>query len=413
MGRQHSISPEVLDRFAANTATKEERALVVRHLMANCLECHHYLRPKIHPVVPFHDGVYGNAIERSLKRASDAASEAAEADELLAALEAHPPHRQETLARNHPRFRSLPLSNLLLERSEAARRHDLKEAVRLAHLSLLVTSQLETGVEVQEHRVRAWAKLGNVLRLQGEVFAAERAFEEAQRQLTQGRENENLRAQLFSLWASLRFDQRRFEESIRASQEYGRICRRLGDAQEVARAFIQEAIAVLESGRPGRSTHLLVEAARLVDGQREPALVLIIGHNIARAYTDAARPKEALRIYVELRDLYPQMQDSSFQLKGLWLEGEILAALGHLESAASIFRKVHSEFLERGMNYEAALAALDLAGAQAKIGLFSDLTETVQQILPVFRALGIEREVAASVILLTKAAEAKNPMPTR
>jgi hypothetical protein len=71
-GLEHTISPEMLDRFAAGAATGRERRAVVRHLLEGCSSCRRRLGrslPMEHVQEP--EGAYDQAIDRSLERAFD------------------------------------------------------------------------------------------------------------------------------------------------------------------------------------------------------------------------------------------------------------------------------------------------------------------------------------------------------
>lgn len=406
---EHSFSTAVLDRFTANTATREEKAMVARHVLRGCPECLRRLGQVQIPVAaPERDSEldYDRALDRSFGQVT--ALMAAEPRELLAELESHPLRRQETMARNHPRFRDASLCDLLLERSRAARHRDPQSVYRAARLALLVASQLDSSAaEARERQTRSWATLGNAQRLQGDFLGAEKSFQEAQTRILAGAGDDRLQAHLFSLWGSLRFDQRRFGESIRFCREAGAILRRLGDPHESGRVLIQEAIATGESGRPGNAVRLLIEASRMIDGESEPTLALIAGHNIVRFYTDAGRTREAMRLHVEMRDLYRQVDDPLIQLKAIWLEGQMLAAEGHPEPALTLLLRARSEFIRLGMTYEAALASLDMAAAFATLGRLDALRTFAGQILPIFRSLGVHREAIASAMLLRRATDAQ------
>jgi hypothetical protein len=66
------IAPEVLERFAAGSATRGEGRAVGRHLLAGCPSCSRRLGrfiPVEHPQEP--EGAYDQAFERSLDRAFD------------------------------------------------------------------------------------------------------------------------------------------------------------------------------------------------------------------------------------------------------------------------------------------------------------------------------------------------------
>jgi hypothetical protein len=66
----HSISAEMLDRFAAGAATRGERRTAVRHLLDGCLSCSRHLGSYL-PMEPAKawEDAYDQALERGLERA--------------------------------------------------------------------------------------------------------------------------------------------------------------------------------------------------------------------------------------------------------------------------------------------------------------------------------------------------------
>lgn len=66
---EHPVSVEQLDRFAAGSATRTERSLVIRHLLTGCASCSRHLGrdwPQEAPQLP--EDAYDQAFERSLER---------------------------------------------------------------------------------------------------------------------------------------------------------------------------------------------------------------------------------------------------------------------------------------------------------------------------------------------------------
>jgi len=68
-GPEHPVSLELLDRFAAGSATRDERSTVVRHLLSGCASCGSRLGrawPLEAPQQP--EGAYDQALDRSFER---------------------------------------------------------------------------------------------------------------------------------------------------------------------------------------------------------------------------------------------------------------------------------------------------------------------------------------------------------
>ncbi len=130
----------------------------------------------------------------------------------------HPVPRQHLLVANSTRFRNPSLCELLIEESHDAGFQDPSRAFELARLGTAVAELLtrETcgGLGVLNSlRCRVWAQLGNALRIQGKLAAAENAFATVQEWIEEEEVDTLGTARVLDLKASLRRDQRRFAEA--------------------------------------------------------------------------------------------------------------------------------------------------------------------------------------------------------
>lgn len=413
------ISYEMLDRFASRTATAKERKAIVRHLIEGCVRCQGYLQrcwPSLSNIVEIADERYDHAFDRALERAlvvvsSDSTSPGS-ARHLLADLEMHPPQRQETMVRNHRRYWTQDFCHLLMSRSHEARFSDTALMRHRASLAVMISDQLAASSPdclrlLEDCRARAWAALGNALRVSGDLNSAEQALTVAEEHLENGNGDESLRAHLLSQLASLRFDQRRFDASLSLIRQVVRIWRSLRNPLEVARSLTKQAIATGESGKPKAAVQILLEAGRLIDSASEPRLALIILHSIIRFHIDGGQSEVALQLFVEARQLYEREADPLIRVKALWLEGQILSAEGHLEPAIRQLSAAREGFLAQGNRYEAAIVSLDLAAAFAKIGRFEPIRELASETMREMEARGVRREAVAALLLLMQTASSE------
>jgi tetratricopeptide (TPR) repeat protein len=406
------IAKEVLDRFACGTADADERRRVAEHLLRGCRQCSEALIVywPTAPLLAAGEGPdYEAALEQAVVRGLAAASAAlpqATGRRLFAELQEHPPRRQETLVRNHPRYLSAELCRLLIERSHEERFSNTSQMRHFARLATWIGDRLFAADAGHEPlRLRAWASWGNALRVSGDLNAAEGAFAPLQIYLaTAGAgSDEPLRAHLLSQLASLRFDQRLFAASLQLIEQVVEIWRRRREPLELARALVQQGIATGESGRPKAAVRLLVEAGRLLQGTGQPRLSLIALHSIIRFHADGGRADTALQLLVEARPLY-EKADALIRVKARWLEGQVLSAMGHLETAVPLLAAARAALLEQGNHYEAAMVALDLAAGLAKLGRLPAVQTLAAETLREMKAQGVQREALAALILLMQAA---------
>jgi len=420
--KDNEISQEVLDRFASRTATSAERRMVVRHLIEGCGRCRMYLKQWLplyqnqslveisEELDQRYDAVFDRALTRALSAVHTNPQGLSPARKFLAELEAHPPKRQETLVLNLPRYWTADLCKLLIDGSHQARFSDIALMRHQAKLALIVAQHLAGRVDecvVSDCLTRAWMAVGNSLRVSGDLNAAGKAFADAQAYLATGSGDSTLRARFLSQLASLRFDQRRFDESLALLGETAEIWRNLHNSREVTLALIQQAMATGEGGKPRAAVRLLVEAGRLVDSSGDPKLALIILHNIVKFQAYGGQSELALRLFVEARALYRQERDPLIRVKELWLEGQILSAQGHLEPAVRLLTEAREGFLSQGNLYEAAIVALDLAAVFAKLGKLQEVRTLARETLQEMQVQGVQREAIAALILLMQAGTAE------
>lgn len=139
-------------------------------------------------------------------------------------------------------------------------------------------------------------------------------------------------------------------------------------------------------------------------GEGDRRLALYIRHNLAHYLCEAGSFEAAATTMAEARDLYQELADSYTQLRRAWLEGKIAAGLGRFEEAESSFKTIRQSYLDKGLGYDAALVAIDLALLYAQQGRTSDLKDLAEEMYPIFAAEDIHREAAAALALFQEAA---------
>jgi tetratricopeptide (TPR) repeat protein len=187
-------------------------------------------------------------------------------------------------------------------------------------------------------------------------------------------------------------------------QQAEEIYRELGETHALARTLVQEAIACLYSGEPETAVTLLNRAVPLIDQEEDPHLLFAACHNIVRCYIDLDQPEQALSLLFDAQELFSEFKDSLLVLRAAWQQGQLLRDMGHLRAAESALLRARKGFMERDLAYEVAVVSLDLSAVYVKLGSIAELKQTLVEILPIFRALGVDREALGSVLQLQKIA---------
>jgi tetratricopeptide (TPR) repeat protein len=330
-------------------------------------------------------------------------------DSLNAELAALPPEERLRAVAEEPQFGHPALVSCLIEHSQGYRYQRPDETLHwtdLARRAAEACTVETTGSDLRlaDIRGRAWGHYGNALRICGRILESSEALATAQSYAAAGTGDPVIRARLLEQFASLAVLQSDFQKAYELNEVAGEIYRELGETQWMARTRVQQAIARLASGEPESAVDLLNRAIPMIDFEDEPQLLLAACHNLIRCYIDLDRPEQALALYGEARGLYQEFEDEMIQLRATWQEGQLLRDLRHLRAAEQALVLARQGFLEHGLAFEAAVVCLDLSSVYVKLGLVEDVKATVAEAIPIFRALGVDREVLASLIRLQQVA---------
>lgn len=320
----------------------------------------------------------------------------------------HPPARRAVLVRNSERFWSLAVADQLLRasREQAYGAPEVGEelAALAAEIALRLTPEAVGTQLLADTRARCQLAIGNARRIAGDLRGADEAFAAAEELLREGSRDRLERARLYQYRASLRLAQRRFGEAAGLLDRTIGIYRHAGELHLAGEAIVARAFAEKEVGFPERAIELLREASRLIEPAADPRLTLCVHHNLIDWLTDTGRALEAQGLMARSGEIYRRFSDAPTRLRRLWVQGKIARGLGQLEDAARLFAQVREGWIELGIGYEAAVAALDLAGVSAQLGRTAEVKRLAEEMLPIFRSRDIHREAIAALLIFQRAA---------
>jgi tetratricopeptide (TPR) repeat protein len=360
-----------------------------------------------HPGRDSYDEAIDRVFRTILAREADVARERSRGRELFEELADHPAARQNLLVANSSRFRCRALGEVLLEQALEAGFSDPARAAELARLAVTLADLLaeEGGGEgIEGLRARSWAGLGNALRIRADHAGAERAFEIVTGLLESGRVSPLETARVLDLHASLKRDQRRFGEAAALMDRVISLYRKLGQKALLGRSLKQKSMICGEAGDLEGEIALLRRALELLSPEAEPRTFLAARHNLISALCEVGRPREAFALLFHTRPLYLKQGDRLNLLRLRWLEGTVALGLQRHEQAAVAFHEVREAFLELGLDYDAALASLDLTGVYAIQGRIADVRRLAEEMLEVFQSRNIHREALGALSFLQQAA---------
>lgn len=335
----------------------------------------------------------------------------ARAPKLFAELMRHPVSRQRSLIQRTWRFKNYVFAEYLLDTSQSAVVDEPSRAEDLATLALSVADQLE-GTHygpalVADLKARAWAYVGNARRVQSDLRNADEAFAQADQWLAQGTDDVLLRARLQVLKASQRIDQRRFDEARSLFESALASYREAGESHQIGRTLLAYCTLLLETGEPDKGVEVLAEAEKLLDAKKDPRLLALLKKHQVSCLVEGGKFQEAKKLLTEARKAVTDHGTETDMIRLSWLEGRILQGLNRPTEAEKVFGRIRDQFVERGVAYDAALAALDLAAVYASQGRTSQMKTLAEEMLPIFRSRDVHREATAALLVFQKAAQAE------
>ena len=329
------------------------------------------------------------------------------AREDVARLRRLPPARwPATVARSKTRFRSRAFVLLLLDESKRAVRTAPHEAAAFAALVPLALDQRkgrEALAWARELRALAAAHHANAVRIEGDLPGADRDFAALRTELRRtSPASADTEAEIASLEASLRIDQRRFDDAERLLAGAARGAERLA-----GRIFVQHANLLMTLGQAEHALDRFERAAATLDPASEPHLHLCVVTGRVNCLCDLDRYREADRLLTSKRPDLVDKGDSQTAAFYTFYRSRVDLGLGRLKAAERGFSDARDKLIALGRNYDAIQANLFLADALLAAGKVAELRDLAADLVPLFKARGVEREALASLRLLAQAVQAE------
>lgn len=288
----------------------------------------------------------------------------------------------------------------LASEREASRK--VERAAAWASLAEQIAARIQ-GPDEWRNRVRGYAAAhgANVLRVSGELKAADITFEEAKRLWRSGSDPKGVLdpGRVLDLEASLRRGQRRIEEALALLDEAAAV----GRCPE--RALIKKGFTLEVMGEYGLAVDTLLRAVPLIDRSSDPRLTYMLRFNLAVNYCHLGRFSEATELLEQVRELAVDRGDENELIRVTWLAGRIAAGQGRPWEAKRLLGEARREFSVRGMSYDVALALLEEAALLLGDGQTAEAKVLTRELTTVFESKGVHREALTALRLFQEAAE--------
>jgi transcriptional regulator with XRE-family HTH domain/tetratricopeptide (TPR) repeat protein len=338
--------------------------------------------------------------------AGDRGAERRAAQALWTRIKLLPRKEQVETLRGAPPEAQWAICDLLCIESQRLCGEDPARAIPLCELALVAADLAEGGEGVRAKlRGIAWAHLGNALRARDDLEGAERAFASAEElwKAGEGAADGFLEEGLiFALKASLRRDQRRFDE---AKKLLDRAWLLASSSTFRIQVMVSEAKLLEEMGDLEEAVALLGQAKETVSPEEEARLLFYIWHNLAHTLSKLERFEEAASCLPQARAHLLKAGGELNRVRLMWTEGRVTAGLGDVEEGIAFLARVRGEFASRDMAYDVALVSLEIAILYAGLGRTEQVKTLARHMTPIFQAHAIHREALAALTLFRRAAE--------
>jgi tetratricopeptide (TPR) repeat protein len=318
------------------------------------------------------------------------------------------PERRRALIRRDPRFQIWALFELLVDLSRQAVLDDPGRAEELLGLALDVVervSPLEYGPgSTEAAKARAWTWRGNAWRVRGDFRQAEKAFQTAEVFLAQSWVDPLDEALLLELKAPLRRAQGRFDEALELLAEAIAIYREVNEPHLQGRALMVNGLVLRYQGNLQGAADCFRTSLFLLDGTREPRLVVTSQYNLIGCLEASGRGAEAAALIPEAKKLIEQTGTRSDLIRLRWTEGRVAVLLERPADAEAALLEVRESFVAEERAFDAAQVSLELAALYLHQGRSEETQLLAAELIPIFQSRDVYREALAAVLVFQQAA---------
>jgi len=291
----------------------------------------------------------------------------------------------------------------LAHESERAAADKPAKAIEWADLALFTVPFVQ-GPDSRRRRLEGYASFykANGLRVGNDLDASDEAFSRAWGLWRAGEQDGFLpldEGRLFDREASLRRDQRRFQEALDLHQKA------LDRSPETGRMLLNKAATFEQMGDVEGSIEALQQARPHVEKAGEPRDLWVLLFNLSVASWHAGKLVESENLLSEARELAIRLGNQLDLVRTLWLSARLDFSLGHIAQATAALEQVFEDLVSaHGLPYDAALAGMDLAVLHLEQGNTREVKSLAQRMEIVFASLGIAREALSAILIFCEAA---------
>lgn len=353
---------------------------------------------------------YGASIQRVRERVGPlsrkARREQAEAERWLRDLRRLPPEeRRGKVSRAHKKYRGRAFIERVLAEAEEVAPRDPREALSLADAGLVACYEARHDEYDPNLMVRAVALRGNAHRVLGHLKAADADLRFARRVSEQEPVTDVLvGAQLDSYEGSLRKLQGRLKEAAPVLHRAATLYRVAGERERTARTLMKLSLVHLHGGSHDEGVEAAEKVLELLGDGVDETLHVRARHNLALLLHARGDYQRAEEILDEDPEAFSKVDEEFGGFQVPWLRARIAWSREELARAEELFLETLRKARERGVAYDVALVALQLALVYLAEDRWDEVENLATEAIDVFRREEVHPEVFTGLSLIHEAA---------
>jgi tetratricopeptide (TPR) repeat protein len=304
---------------------------------------------------------------------------------------------------NSSELRRVAILQRLVEKAYSLRLYKPDQGLRIVE-DVLTWTQTDSSRLVSVFRARSLMERGNFLRILGNPDSAKKSFAMALEELERCAPNDPLEvARYQELLGTLERDCGNYEAAADLLSKALAKVRRWGDQYSLQRILIAAGLAHLYNDSFEEADKLLDESLRIAEP--DSLFLRFAAVNKVLSYLHRGQPHKAyqalLRVRSRLGDSWLLGFPEDDRMRVLWVEGQILNALGMGDEATTLLRRSRNYFIQANRGYEVCRLSIELALSYATLGQFEEVSRELAFTLPFLSAQKtLDRYAHAAVLVL-------------
>jgi tetratricopeptide (TPR) repeat protein/DNA-binding XRE family transcriptional regulator len=304
--------------------------------------------------------------------------------------------------RNAEDYQTWAMVEALAHESERAAADQPAKAIQWAELALF-TVPFVPGPDNRRQRLEGCATfyLANALRVGNDLDDSDAAFRRAWALWKEGKADDFLpldEGNLLDLEASLRREQRRFQEALALHEQA------LAVSPETGRILLNKAFTQEQMGEAEASIETLRRAQPYIEASGTPRDIFGLRFNLALGLWHLGQFSAAEDLIQGVRDAALHLGNELDLTRTLWMEARLDGSLGRTVKADAALTQVFEDLIARTLPYDAALAGMDLAVLHLEQGNTREVMSLALRMEAVFSSLRIDREALSALVVFCEAA---------